>query len=299
MFVPSTPLHAEVFPRLLPREGLQVREDILYTNHKGEEKKGIRKGAEKILGQLGDALQKILEPNEVILYVAAARREAGLLEQMTMGYAVANVVTMTTLVFTNLRLLHFRVKRDGRWNRSLRSLHWGDVATAKVSGWLNGQLQLTCRNGTKEKYWGLSSDDRRKIQVLVDALLPASQGDASGAQSMRSLCPQCRAPLTAGNYSCMGCGLGFKDESSLLWRALIPGGVYFYTGHPVLAAFVILGELYILLLIVLSLAASSDPEIGPEGAIGAALIFAFLLLVEKLITIYHGRKFLREFIPAS
>lgn len=299
MFASTTPLHPEVFPRLLPRDGLQVREDALYSNHKGEEKKGIRKRAEKTLGQLGGALQGILETNEVILYVAAARREAGLLEQMTMGYAVANVVTMTTLVFTNLRLLHFRVKRDGRWNRSLRSLQWGDVATAKVSGWLNGRLKLTCRNGTTEKYWGLIADDRRKIKVLVAALLPASQGDPSAAQSMRSLCPQCRAPLTAGNYSCAGCGLGFKDESSLFWRSLIPGGVYFFTGHPVLAVFVIIGELYLLLLIVLSLAASSDPEMGLEGAIGAAVIFAFLLLVEKLITIYHGRKFLREFIPSS
>jgi hypothetical protein len=114
MFASSIPIHPEVFPRLIPRDGLQVREDSLYTNHKGEEKSGIRKRVDKALKLLGEALQKVLEPQEVILYIAAARREAGALEQLTMGWAAAQAVTMTTLVFTNQRLLAFRVKRDGR-----------------------------------------------------------------------------------------------------------------------------------------------------------------------------------------
>jgi hypothetical protein len=61
----------------------------------------------------------------------------------------------------------------------------------------------------------------------------------------------------------------------------------------------ILVELYLLLLILASALSSSDPEVGSEGAFAVAVIFSFFLVVEKLITVYHGRRFLREFIPAS
>ena len=298
MFDVNAPLHRESSPRLMPLNGVQIREDVIYTNHKGEEKKAIRKRAEKILEQLGEPVRQVLDPGEAILFVAEARRQASTLEQMTMGWAAAQAVTMTRLIFTNRRLLHFRVKRDGRWMRCWRSLSWGDVQTAKVTGWLDGHLELKYRNNTKEKYWGVSGGDRRKIKVLLEALLPVTQADGTPAQAMVSLCPQCRVQLTSGVYQCPGCSLVFKDEKSLLRRLAIPGGVFFYTGHPVLGIFDLLTEGYLLLLIVaIVIVAVATPD-DPDASLGAAAFFLLVLVFEKMVTLHHGRTFVKEFLPA-
>lgn len=313
MAAPDISIHPEQAPQLVPRNGIRLREDAAYTDHKGRQNRGIRKRADQALERLREPLAQVLEPDEVVLCLARAQAPVGLVDHFTFGWYLHNI-TAVILVFTNKRLLHFGLKMGsfGRWSwaRSLRSLRWGDVEEAVVKGWLSAELRLKYRNGKKEKYWGLRRADSKRIKLLVAALLPASLGESSAAQQMAQLCPDCRGTLTARHYQCTQCGLAFKSEKEMVRRSLLfPGGGYFYAGHAglglldaivesVLLFFVVYG---ILLVVGLpdALAEPLQPPLGGSEAVWFAGIFLVILAVEKLITIHHGRRFLRDYVPAK
>ena len=224
-------VHTGQVPRLTSRAGVRVREDTVYADHRGREQKGVRKRADKALDKLQETLAKVLEPDEAIMYVARCQAPAGILEQFAFGWYIY-YVTATVLVFTNRRLLHFLVRRDGSWKKSLRSLRWGDLSEAKVHGLFGPRLRLKYQDGKVETYWGLRRGDAKTVKILLPVLLSASPGETSPAQAMSSLCPECFAGLSPGVYQCSRCGLTFKDEKTMVRRSLlIPGGGYFYTGH--------------------------------------------------------------------
>jgi len=298
-------VHPTQAPRLASRQGVQVREDSVYTNHKGDEKNAIRKRADKALDKLQEALARALKPDETVLHLARCQAPAGAFEQLAFGWYIY-YVTGTVLVFTNRRLLHFLITRDGTWKRSLRAVAWGDLKEAKAKGWLSPTLKLKYASGKKETYWGLRRDDAKKIKVLLGVLLPGSTGESTPAQAMVSLCPDCLAALTPRVYQCSQCGLGFKDEKTLVRRSLlIPGGGYFYTGHWFLAIGDFLVEAYLLLLLLLFAVDALVPGTlgggGDAGDRAAAWVLvgfsALILAVEKWFTIHHCRRFVREFIP--
>ncbi|MFQ5664314.1 MAG: tetratricopeptide repeat protein [Terriglobia bacterium] len=210
------PVHPDQIPRLGSGVGVRLREDTIYTDHEGKEKKGIRKRTEKVLAKLQEPLRKVLEPHEAILYVSGPHWRASAFEQ---------------LVFTNRRLLFFLVKRDGSWTRSLRSVRWGDLAEAKVK-WLGPTLRLKYLNGKKEPYEGLRQDDAKKIKVLLAVLLPASAGEATPAQAVASHCPDCLAALTPEVYQCSQCGLAISVPGSAWSPKAISFISFFFTFLP-------------------------------------------------------------------
>lgn len=310
MPLPDFPIHSDQFPRQSAQGGVRVREDTLHSDHRGKERKAIRKRAAKALEKLQEPLSKLLEPEEVVLYVARAQAPASWFEQLTLGGVIYRI-TGTMLVLTNRRLLHFLVTSNGAWKRSLRSVRWGDLTEAKVKGFLHRTLQLQYRNGKKETYWGLRRDDSKKIKVLLSAILPAATGEGSAVQGMASLCPNCRAPLEAGIYRCSQCFLVFKDETTMGRRSwVLPGGGYFYTGHPWLGIADFIAEAYLSIVVLIYFAVGAgllaDPlvEAGEEpvsggAAWGAAAFVGILLAIEKWFTVHHCRRFIREFIPAT
>ncbi|MBI2956035.1 MAG: hypothetical protein HYY26_01860 [Acidobacteria bacterium] len=310
---PDLIIHSNQPPRLVPRDGVLLREDTAFTDARGKDSKHPRKLANQALEKLKDILPKVLEKDEAVLYVARAQAPVSSVEQFTFGY-YAYSITASLLVFTNRRLLdfHLKVGSFGRWEwgRSLRSLHWGDVEQARVKGWLSRMLELKYRNGKKERYWRLKGRDARKVKLLLEALLPGSAAEGTAAQAAVPLCPDCLAPLTANVYQCSQCRLPFKNERELIWRSLaFPGGGYFYAGYwwlGVLDAIVesiLTGWLLIFLLVAAGMPepfrSPLEPHLGRAGALGAAGVVAILLGLEKLITVYHGKRFLQVFIPAS
>jgi hypothetical protein len=302
------PVHPEQSSRLGSPSGVRVREDTLYTNQKGQEKKGIRRRAEKALDKLQEILRKMLRADEVVLYIARGQAPASAFEQVTFGWYIY-YVTATILVFTNRRLLVFQVKRDGSWKRILRAVLWGDVEEAKARGWLSRTLQIKYRNGRKETYWGLGWGDSKKIKLLLEALFSLGARETSAAGGIVSLCPNCLAELTPQVYECHNCKLAFKDEKSMVRRSLfIPGGGYFYVGHTFLGVMLFIGEVYLLVLavmfVIVALGEMVDPLVEPgqspttgiEAWFGAAFLGAILGLA-KWLTIHHCRRFIREYIP--
>lgn len=280
---------------------LPVREDTLYTDYKHRENSGIRKRAEKTLEKLEGGLGKVLEPDEAILHIAPVKAPASWLEQWTMGWYIYRV-TKSVFVFTNRRILHFLLRSNGEWRRMVRSVSYGDIQEARVKGWLSPTLHLRYRDGRKETYWGLERRDSKKIQQMLAELLPAGASEATARAAIVSLCPECRTALTPGTYACGNCGLQFKDEKTMTWRSLvIPGGGYFYTGYWFLGVCDFFVEAVLLLAVLfgaLELAGVSPPppDEQPITAVGLAFI-AGLLVVEKLLTVHHCRRFVRGFIP--
>jgi len=305
---PDISVHPNQMQRLASLNGLRIREDVAYTNYGGEEHGGTLKRASKILDKLGPALQRILAPDETVLYVARMQAPTSLLEQLTMGWYLYRV-SAATLVFTNRRIIQMLVDGGGKWRGNLRAVAWGDVAEANVKGWLSPVLWLKYRNGKKEKYWRLKYADAKKIKVLAATLLPASSGESTAAQGMVALCPDCLAVLTARVYVCGSCGLVFKDERTLLKRSLlVPGGGYFYTGYTFLAVGDLIAEVWLMILVITSALAAYEtwgkapakpgaPTGG--GFLVTMLFFLALLAFEKLVTIHHGRRFIRQFISTG
>jgi len=305
---PDFRVHPEEPPRLGTIQGVRIREDSVFTNDRGQEKKGIRKRAEGIFAKLGEEIRRVLAPDEAVLFVTRCQAPVGSLEQMTLGWYIY-YVTATVVVFTNRRLLHFGVKRSGDWNKILRSVSWGDIEDVKVKGWLSKTLELKYRTGKKERYWNISREDGNKLRTLLVALFAAGARESSPAQTMISLCPSCLAELTPKVYRCAKCGLEFKDEKTMVTRSLIiPGGGYFYTGHWFLGFGDFIVEAYLLILVFIFVATATglikDPltESGQEPIAGMAAwiatgFIAAILAAEKWLTVHHCRRFIREFIP--
>ncbi|NDQ57703.1 MAG: hypothetical protein GZ088_11585 [Acidipila sp.] len=309
--MPSADLavYPDQFPRTAIRGPVRVREDVLFTGPKGEDKSAARNRAEQALDNLQDILGKLLEPQEAVLYIARAVAPLSFFEQFTLGWQAYHMYG-TVLVFTNRRIIRFGVKGKGMrgwvWRGTLHSVLWGDIAEAKCKGFLSRTLRSKYRNGRKETYMRINGTDAKKIRSLVAALLPVAATEASAAQQMISHCPECVTPLAPRVYRCPQCQQDFKTEKALLWRSiLIPGGGYYYVGWKGFAILFGLVELVLIFEIgswVCIALGIIPPPIGPNRTTaGDAMAVAGFLLamfaLETLVVFLHMRRFVREFVP--
>jgi hypothetical protein len=303
------PVHPEQSVRLSSHHGIMVREDTAFTNREGIEKLGIRKRTEQALDKLQEPLRKILGPDEAVLYVARAQIMLTGIEKLSIG-GYAALLAPAVLVLTNQRLLHLLVTWNGRWKRSMRGARWGDMDEAKVKGLLNVTLNITYRDGRKEIFGRMMRNDAKKIQFLLEALLPHATGETFSALGMTSFCPECRAPLTREVYECANCRMKFKDEKTLLKLSMfIPGGGLFYTGHLLLGMLHAMTDLILILFAVFwTMVAlgirhpAPTPGQAPGGKATALIIVAFMaagLAFHKWMLIRVTRKLVRNYIPVS
>jgi len=302
-------VHTGQPPRLTSHFGVPVREDVAFANQKGAEKSGIRKHAEKLLDQLQEPLRRFLEPDEAVFSIARARRMPSGFEQFFLGWH-AMYLMPGVLIFTNKRLLHLFVRRDGSWNRSIRCACWGDLEQAKAKGLLGARFTAKYRNGTKEVFSSLARHDTQRMQLLLNTFLPSAVGESSPALGMTSLCPDCRSPLTPGAYECPNCHRAFKDEKTATQRSwLIPGGGFFYIGHPVMGILHASGEIVLIWMVGFSLFLSSNVVPQRSGAASAPsarseaflllALFSGILVLNKFIMSVVARRQVRNYIPLT
>ncbi len=303
-------IHPELPARLTTSYGVQIRQDSIFTDDRGREKKSIRKTTEGYLDKLQEILRMTLAPDEAVLYLARCQSPVSVFEQLTLGWYIY-YVSSVVVVLTNRRLLHFTVGWKGHWKRMMRAVNWGDLDEAKVSGWLGKNLNLKYKTGKKERFWKLSRMDGNKIKLVLESVFAAGGRESTSAQEMVSLCPQCRAALAPRVYDCPKCGFAFKDERTMARRSwLIPGGGYFYTRNWFLGVGDFIVEAYLLFLVILfaliatGIIPDTPSEPGDEPLTGGAAWIAagfvgVLLVIEKLFTIHHCRRFVRNFIPKT
>jgi hypothetical protein len=290
-------IHDNQLARTTMINGISVRNDVLFTNDKGEDNRSIQKRSEKALQKLLPALQRALLPAETVLYIARAQSPLTLLEQLTAGWWT-RLLAASAIVITNKRLLFLPVKRDGSWKESVRSLQWGDLEEVKPNGLLVRNVTFKSKNGTKTTYTNFRRADAKKITAIATALLPAASGEMTAVHGFVQLCPDCRNALTDGQYFCSDCGLTFKDEKTMVRRSIfLPGGGYFYTGHPLVAILpAIVEALLVLEFLAFVFTGLTAPQAVPN-LLSTVVIFGVFWGLETAVTILHCRRYIRDYIP--
>jgi PH (Pleckstrin Homology) domain-containing protein len=278
-------------------DGISTRTDVLFTNEKGEEKQSVQKRTQKILRKLSPALQRIILPDEAMLYAMRARSPLSVVEQLTAAWWTA-LLAACAIVVTNKRILFFPIKRDGSWRESVRSVHWGDLQEIKAKGLFVKNVSFKFRNGTITTYTNFRRGDAKKLSAIASALIPPASGEQTSAHSLIQLCPDCCGVLTQGQYSCPGCGLIFKNERTMVLRSIIlPGGGYFYTGHPLIAILPAIVEAFFLVEVLLILFAGLASPKAVPNLFSVLLVLGVFWALETGVTILHCRRYIREFIP--
>jgi hypothetical protein len=302
MFKGDQPIFPNTFQKNMLLNGIPVRQDLLYANAKGEEKPKLREAAEKRMSKLQSPLLGLLGPGEVVLYTASGMAPMNPLEQYLFGYMGKNL-SRVVLIFTNTRILAFRVDRYGEWRQTVRGCRYSDLNSIKIAGTLSRYMKLKFHSGRKVIYWGLGRTEANALGQILTPVHAASAGELTSDARMNAYCPSCWKILKKGIYECDSCHQVFKNESSLMWRALIPGGAYFYAqqrGLGILHA-VIDGLLSLdLLFAFLSAAAVRETARPSRSDAWAGVVYlALLVTIEKMVAFYHARKLLREFIPVG
>src|SRR5215469_6777925 len=119
MLKSDQPILPNTFPKTSFLGSVPTREDVLFANYKGEENARIREAAKERIGKLGVALSRLLTKDEVVLFTATGSAPMNALEIYTLGSMGRNA-SRVTLVFTQQRVLAFRVDRQGNWRGSVR-----------------------------------------------------------------------------------------------------------------------------------------------------------------------------------
>lgn len=290
-------IHDNQVVRAVTTDGISVRNDVLATNDKGEEKESVQKRTGKMLQKLRPALERMLQPGEAVLSVMPARSPLSVIEQLTAAWWTA-LLAACVIVVTNKRILFFPVKHDGSWKESVRAVHWGDVEEIKPKGLIVRNVTFKLKNGTKATYANFRRGDAKKLSAIASALIPSASGEQTAAPGFIQLCPDCCGALTEGQYSCPACGLIFKNEKTMVLRSIfLPGGGYFYTKHPLIAILPAIVEAFLVLETLLILSSGLRSPKGIPDLFGVLLVLGVFWGLETAVTILHCRRYIREFIP--
>jgi hypothetical protein len=286
-----TEQQVEATPTERPIFGLPVDTGILFSNHKGVYQKAIEKNKTKLLKKLG-FLAPFLDADEKIVFVAAGCSPYSTFEVLTMGAVWVNLLKRSLFVFTNKRLFHIPTTWQLDYRGSVAQILYQDCKRLQVSG---SGLVAEYHTGKKDRFANIPRRDR---QIIKHFQFVTGESDQRSEVPQRNhLCPSCTQVLPTHVTACPSCGLEFKTRAKARTRSiLLPGGGYFYTGHPFLGACDALGEAYLTIfaLVVFFAGAISDGE----GTVTFPLVM-IALVIEKVGTIYHANSFLKEFLPEN
>lgn len=259
--------------------------EFMFSDHKGRHK-ARREKRQRKLARSAPFLGRMLEPGERVLLFCTGCSPFGLGEQLLTG-AIIVYLKRALFVFTDRRVFHVPTTQSYGYRGSIAQFRYADCESLRMS-WR--ALKVKYRSGRKEVFNYISSGDRSKLKLLIGKL--SFEGTSSPERARVHLCPRCAHALRRDQYDCPSCHLEFKNPqegAKLSW--LVPGGGYFYTGHPVLGTFDALIEVYLIVILAGALLAGASFDWAGVAIVGV------LLIVEKLVSVYHSNHFLKEYIP--
>jgi len=271
-------------------DALPFDADTMFADHNGAYKPRIEKKQRKLAEKV-KFLKEFLEDGEQLLAITTAVSPTSFLEQWTTGFIFV-YIKRCMLVFTDRRIFHIPTTSSFDYRGSVAEVRYGDLESIAQKG---SRLKVAYKSGVKELFLYIRRSERKKIRALVQAAdLQSSSGTAGDRVH---LCPKCTRVLEADRFDCPGCGKEFKSRTKArnlsLW---LPGGGYFYTGHPYLGVVDAVIELMFLVIIIGSLIPTSN---SPNGDLAVAAVFAVFLAIEKAITVYHANHFVKEYLPVE
>jgi hypothetical protein len=271
--------------------GLPVDTSILFFEPKEVRKPRAAKSKTGLLGKVA-FLRKFLDADEKILLVTTGCSPCTTLEHLTMKHLWLILVKRALLVFTNKRLLHIPTTTRFNYRGSIAQILYQDCRRLQVEG---SGLVVEYHNGTKEKFSQIPGPDRAIIRCFN---FVAGESDRPSANPRRNhLCPSCTEVLPSRTTVCPCCGLEFKSRERALTRSVfLPGGGYFYANRPFLGIADALVESCVLVMVLVLLGTGL---FGDAEAMATLPVILAVLVMEKLVTIYHTNGFLAEFIPTN
>ena len=269
---------------------LPINAGTMFADHAGTHKPRIEKKQRKLAEKV-TFLKDFLEDGEQLLAITTAVSPTSFLEQWTTGFIFV-YIKRCMLVFTDRRIFHIPTTSSFDYRESVAEVRYGDLESIAQKG---SRLKVAYKSGVKEVFLYIRRSERKKIRALLQATdLHSSPGTAGNRVH---LCPKCTQVLEADRFDCPGCGKEFKSRTKARKLSLwLPGGGYFYTGHPYLGVADAFIELLFLVIIIGSLIPTSS---SPNGDLVLAAVFAVFLAIEKAITVYHANHFVKEYLPVE
>ena len=268
--------------------GLPVDRRILFSDAKGIYKPRIQKRQTKLIERIS-FMKPFLKEGEKIILVTTGCSPISVLEQFLTGWLVF-YLKRCLLVFTDRRIFHIPTKANYSYRNSMAQILYADCEKISVKG---GALVVQYKNGEKERFNYVASKERKKIKALLEAISLAGQQSKMGRRT--HLCPRCARELNKDQYTCTNCRLAFKDKAEgKRISILYPGGGYFYTDHPFLGIGDAITELGLMIVVVVSAIAVAR---GFEEGIFLLVISGILLVLEKVVSVFHSNHFVEEYIP--
>jgi hypothetical protein len=169
--------------------GLRINKDITFTTYRNRPHKATMNRQLKILRDFAPLLKQFLKPDEEILLAVRACSPMSWFEQMTTGWIIF-YLKRCVLVITNKRILHFPTKTNFGPKKSVAQILYGDIAEAKVRGFLGRVLTLKYKSGKKESFNYVQSHEFKKLRAILPSLV--KEGQPSEAGERHHLCPRCR-----------------------------------------------------------------------------------------------------------
>jgi hypothetical protein len=271
---------------------LPIKGEVAFANARGKFQEKIKKQQLKYLKDHVEDLQHVLEEGEQILLAARGASPFTMVEQLTTGLWIY-YIKRCIIVLTDRRVLHFPSNYRFKPRDSVAQIRFHDIESFK------GKRRVTFRykNGIKEVFSQIRNG-KRFVQLLKGLITTSSTSSQHAGR--QHLCPKCVAPLPKGRYACPRCRFQFKEPGTAkLYSTFLPGGGYFYTRHPWIGVGDAVTELVLIFFtFVFILKYFMSPE-RDAPLLYMGLFFGAVLAVEKLITIYHSKHFINEYIPVE
>ena len=232
----------------------------------------------------GPLLERLLQPDEHVLYVAHAMEVPPVLHALALGY-MALPYHQVVLVLTETRLIEVLLGVHGKKAETrVRSFPWTSVRDLKLRF---GRLSLVPAEGRKQSWRVPVRGDKKLLDLLLPRLKPRllQEGEAQAGKVPLWHCPRCGATVPAHPRSCDACRTVFRSSRLAAMLSLaFPGAGLLYAGHPFLAAADFLGEVVLYAVFLLMLLQADAGGVGVVIGLGA-----FLFLLTKLESVHLSR----------
>jgi len=271
---------------------LPIKGETAFANVKGKFQEKIKKKQLKYLREHVEELQHILEEGEEILHASHGSSPFTAVEQLTTGAWIYHI-KRCIIVLTDRRVLHFPSNYRFKPRDSVAQIRFQDIESFK------GKRRVTFRykNGVKEIFSQIRNG-KRLVQLLKGLVTTSSTSSQHGGR--QHLCPKCVAPLVKNQFTCPRCRLEFKEPGAArLYSIFLPGGGYFYTRHPWIGFGDAIAELILIFATFVFFLQYFMSPVKDMADLYLGLFFGAILAVEKLITVYHAKHFIKEYIPVE
>lgn len=293
--VPLGPFHPDLFGPLSTEPVVQTGPAVLFA---GEERflsaRALRR-REALRDAVAPRVRLLLQEGERLLHLLPAVRVPPLGQQLALGVWYVRFFKVA-LVLTDQRLIEVGLGSDGHTvGTSTQSFPWSQAR--KLAAGLRG-FRLTPAKGRTDSWRLAEGGDRKLLKALVPNL--SQNVLAGGAAAPRPVplwhCPTCGAAAEKHPASCESCGTAFKSSNLAAALALaIPGGGLMYARRPVLAAFDVLGEALVFVLVAIGFLVAGTGE----EKVAALVVGLLLFLLTKVESAHLAHIFAHRTVPEA